>query len=305
MKLLLKFRTASRYWRTGHVKTLSSCGKKTVTNKTVFQYIKDNLPEILTELGCKANAKKISNLQQSLKAIFSANEKLSFSHNISEYSDMLGIEHITGHLDHILGIVERNKQLNVHLFTKFGNIDTLLKRNGDNRVKIVMNYNPQSIIDSYEPGTSSLSERIEAHTALQAKGGYKTVVLIEPIMMYKGYIKDYIQLLRDIFKKVDPSKLEKVALGMVRYSTQLITIIENLYPDSNIFENKDELIKPEESYDRYRYDYDERISCYAQLIEEIRKHTNCPITLGAENPEVWDDLQLDSKKAISREFYLK
>jgi DNA repair photolyase len=282
---------------------LSGRGRNIVSNIDVYEYLNENIEAILPQLDEQLNTAKFRVKKQELKNAFNQNKKLPFSFNVSEYSDILGIEHIAGHLDFMSDLTERNPEFNMRFFTKFANIDTLLKHNGDNRVKVIMNYNPQSIIDSYEEGTASLDDRIKAHAAIQAIGGYRTVVLIEPAITFTGYEKEYVDLIGEIFKKVDAKKIDKVALGMVRYTGQLLTFMGRFYPDSGLIDNKYELRKPIYGYDRYRYDFDERISFYQMMIAEIRKYTTCPITLGAETPETWEALKLNPQTILDKEFY--
>lgn len=278
---------------------LSSRGRKSVSASDVYEYLNENIQEILTELS----ESKLAVKKRDLKDVFNQNKSLPFSFNVSEYSDILGIEHIAGHLDFLLDITERNPSFNMRFFTKFSNIDTLLKHTGDNRVKVVMNYNTPFITDSCEQGTASLNERIEAHAALHAKEGYKSVVHIEPVITYPGYEKDYIDLIHTIFKKVDPKKVDKVTLGMVRYTGQLLSFLGKFYPNSSLLDNKYELCKPLHKHDRYRYDFEERISFYQTIIAEVRKYTTCPINLGAETPDVWEALKLNPRTVLDKDFY--
>ena len=278
---------------------LSRRGRRKVSGSDVYAFLNDNIEEILFHL----DENKYSVKKRDLKNVFNQNKLLPFSFNVSEYSDILGIEHIAGHLDFLLDITERNPEFNLRFFTKFANVDALLKHNGNNRVKVVMNYNTPFIIDSCEHGTASLSERIEAHAALQAAGGYKSVVHIEPVITYPEYEKEYINLIHSIFKKVDPKKIDKVTLGTVRYTGQLLSLLGKFYPNSTLLDNKYELCKPIHKNDRYRYDFDERISFYKMMIAEVRRYTNCPINLGAETPDTWEALKLNPRTALDKDFY--
>lgn len=281
---------------------LSAKGRKEVDMIDVRYMLEKNISKILPQLIDNLDGKTFSVSRSVLESTL-GRQIMPFSINVSEYGDIAGIDHIAGHLDILLGIVERNPALNIHFFTKFANTDALLRHEGDNRVKVVMNYNPQSIIDAYEPGTASLKERINVHAAIQAKGGYKSVVHIEPAFIYPGSEKDYRNLIRDIFKKVDPKRIEKVTLGMVRYTGQLMTFIERFYPQSNILDNRYELEKPEYGNDRYRYQFEERLAFYKMMIAEVRNYTKVPINLGAETPEIWEGLKLNPQSVLDKEFY--
>ena len=282
---------------------LSKKGSIKVSNSDVFDYLYSNLGEILLNLDCTLTKERFFEAKNMFENNFALNKALPFSFNVSEYSDILGIEHIAGHLDILMGIIHRNPQLKMRFFTKSANSAALLKHNADQRVTLTMNFNTEHSITNYEHGTSTLEERISALHDIQKNGTYLSVVHIEPIMVYPNFEKDYKDLIGEIFKKVDPNGIQKVALGMVRYTGQLISLIKKLYPDSDILDNEQDLVKPEYGYDRYRYDIDDRISFYKMMIAEIRKHSNCLITLGAETPDVWEAIQLDSKKVLSNVFY--
>ena len=282
---------------------LSKKGTVKITDSDVFDFMHTNLGDILLRLDCTLSKEKFFTVKDLFEENFDANKQLPFSFNISEYSDILGIEHIAGHLDFLMGIIHRNPHLRMKFFTKSANSAALLKHNGDRRVSITMNFNTEHCIANFEHGTASLSERISALQNIQKNGTYLSVVHLEPIIMYPNYEKDYKNLIGKIFKKVNPNGIEKVALGMVRYTGQLIGLVKKLYPDSDILDNDLELVKPEYGYDRYRYDIDDRINFYRVMITEIRKYSKCRITLGAELPDVWEALKLDSSKVINSVFH--
>jgi len=281
---------------------LSKKGSMKVAESDVFEYLFSNLGDILLKLDCTLARDRFFDVKKMFENNFKANKIIPFSFNVSEYSDILAIEHIAGHLDYLMGIINRNPQLKMHFFTKSANSAALLKHHGDNRVKITMNFNTDYAIENYEHGTPSLKERINALQAIQTNGTFLSVVHLEPAIMYPDYKKDYMNLIGKIFKKVDPNKIDKVVIGMVRYSGQLLHHAKKLYPDSDMLDNAFEFVEPEYRGDRYRYDFDERIKFYKMMIAEIRKYSDCKITLGAENPDVWEALKMNTADVLQRAF---
>ena len=282
--------------------SLSRKGERRVTEDEVYSFIHGNLGDLLLRLECTLSKEKFFDVKKALKLFFDKNRVLPFSFNVSEYSDILGIEHIAGHLDFLMGIIHRNPQMKMHFFTKSANQQALLKHDADLRVKVVMNFNTDFAINNYEHGTPSLSERINALKAIHENGTYMSVVHIEPAFIYPGSEQDYLNLINQIFSVVDLSKIEKVTFGMVRYTGQLMHQIRKLYPDSEILDVH-ELIAPDYSNDRIRYEFDERVKFYQAMIAEVRKFSNCRINLGAENPEIWNELKLDNRPVTDRVFY--
>ena len=73
-----------------------------------------------------------------------------------------------------------------------------LRFNPDNKVRIRFSLMPQKISDIVEPSTSPIAERIKAINEFK-KAGYDVHINYSPVIVYDGWLKDYL----DLFKQVD------------------------------------------------------------------------------------------------------
>jgi len=125
------------------------------------------------------------------------------------------------------------------------------------------------------------------------RGGYQVDLSIEPIIIYDGYENDYKKLVKKIKKEIDLVKIENIKFGTVRYKTILKNFIERNFSDSDLTSSFDRLVEPETGDKRWRYAKDERIKIYSMIKEELKGIKNIKLGLGAEVPELWDELGLN------------
>ncbi|MGE5679886.1 MAG: hypothetical protein ACM34K_03300 [Bacillota bacterium] len=97
--------------------------------------------------------------------------------------------------------------------------------------------------------------------------------------------------------------LSGVNFGSIRYATQLIGIIKNNYPETDLFDPAQNILKPIKSGDKWRYPISDRVNVYSLLLNELRKNAEVPVSLGAENPEVWQMLKLSTDSL--KDFYFR
>ncbi len=272
---------------------LSKKGSVELTYEKVFDHLKNSWKDYLKPL----NFDGLNNLtisETEIEKIFEKDKQKELSFNIGEYTDIAGIDHIAGHLDFFIDLLKRNPEFKIRFFTKSAQLDSLYKHDGDNRVSVIMGLNTEHVINNYEHGTSSLDDRIKAIKKLQEKGGYKIRLQIEPIIFYTGYEKDYIDMVGKVMQNIDPKKIYQINIGGLRLTHELRNMCKDFFPQSNFFDEP--MQRTQGSYDKLRYDFDQRKTIYRKLIEEFDKHTNCNINLAAETAEMWDELDLDYKE---------
>ena len=280
---------------------LSRMGKNKISQEDVSKYINDNLAEILLKLDVPLAQQQYFNIKKQLPSYFAENKKFDVSFNIGEYTDIGAIDHISGHLKFFADLVEKHKNIKINFMSKSPNLTSLLKAQCDNRVLVTIGFNPQSVIDKYEHGTYSLKERIAAAKKVQKKGDINLKLEIEPIIFIPNYEKEYIKLIRKLLKELDVNKISKITMGGIRLAADYRGIIPQYFPDTDLLDMHME--KPDVSYDRYRYPLEERVDIYLKLIAEIKNHCDCEIGLGAETPELWEAINFDAAKAMSKNFF--
>jgi DNA repair photolyase len=265
-------------------------------DKEAINYIKNNIRMFFAEMNVELLDNDEIKLKKKIEEYYLINAGKPLSINISEYSDVLSLDHITNVMDELMKYVNKDKEFNIKFRTKAANIDNLLKYNGNNQVRITFGLNTEYVINNFEIGSASLTERIEAVNKLLMRGGYKIDLSVEPIIMYDNYENDYKKLIKRIKKEIDLSRIENFKFGTVRYKTVLKNFIERNFSESDLISSYDMLVEPEKGDKRWRYSKDERIKIYSIIKDELKGIKNIKLGLGAEVPDLWDELGLDKAR---------
>jgi DNA repair photolyase len=263
------------------------------TDKQAVKYLKKHLREFFLKMDIQITHKQTAELKKAIPNYYAKNSQLPLSINISEYSDVLGLDHITNTLDELMQLIQKDPEFRIRFRTKAANIHNPLKYDGKNQVKITFGLNTEFVINKYEKGTASLEERIAAIKALMQRGGYEIDLAIEPIIKFKGYEDDYRDLIKKIKREIDLSQISKIKVGTVRYKTRLKNYIKNVHPTSSLITRNQQLCEPEPGDKRWRYSKEERLKIYQVIKDELISLPYVKLGLGSENPELWVDLGLD------------
>lgn len=268
-----------------------------------INYIKNNLRMLFNAMNIELSDNDEIKLKKKIEEFYSLNKNKPLSINISEYSDVLALDHLTNMMDELMQYVNKDKEFNFKFRTKAANISNLLKYNGNGQVRVTFGLNTDYVINNFEIGAASLDERIIAVNNLINKGGYKIDLSLEPIIIYDNYEDDYKKLIKKIKNEIDLSKIDNIKFGMVRYKTVLKNFIERNFSDSDLITSFDKLDSPEKGDKRWRYGKDERIKIYSMIKNELKEIKNVKLWLGAEIPELWDELQMNKSDVHSNVVY--
>ena len=263
------------------------------SDKAAVMYLKNHLREFFLKMGIQITHKQTVALKKAISGYYAQNSQLALSINISEYSDIVGLDHITKILEELMQLVHKDPEFRIRFRTKAANIHSLLKYDGKNQVKITFGLNTEYVIEKYEKGAASLEERIASINALMQRGGYEIDLAIEPIIKYKDYESDYRKLIEKIKREITVSKIGSIKVGTVRYKTRLKNYIDNTHPRSGLITRNQQLCEPEQGDKRWRYSKEERLKIYQVIQDELKSVPSVKLGLGSENPELWDDLGLD------------
>jgi DNA repair photolyase len=258
-----------------------------------INYMKNNLRMLFDNMNIDISDCDEIKLKKKIEEFYLLNKDNPLSINISEYSDVLSLDHITNMMKELMQYVNQDKEFYIKFRTKVANVKNLMKYNGNNQVRVTFGLNTEYVINNCEIGTASLKERISAVNKLIKRGGYQVDLSIEPIIIYDGYENDYKKLVKKIKKEIDLVKIENIKFGTVRYKTILKNFIERNFSDSDLTSSFDRLVEPETGDKRWRYAKDERIKIYSMIKEELKGIKNIKLGLGAEVPELWDELGLN------------
>ena len=273
------------------------------TDKAAIKYLKKHLREFFLKMGIRITHKQTAKLKRTIPDYYEKNAGNQLKINISEYSDVLGLDHITHHMDELMQLVHNDRHFHIKFRTKTANIQNLLKYDGKNQLKVTFGINTDHVIKNYEKGTASLTERIAAINALGQRGGYEIDLAIEPIIKYKGYESDYRALIKRIITDINLSDVANIKVGTVRYKTRLKNYIKSTHPNSGLITRNQKLVAPQKGDKRWRYSKDERIKIYSLIRDELKNVPSVKLGLGSENPELWDALGLDKTNIHSDVVY--
>jgi len=273
------------------------------TDKDAIKFLKDHLREFFWKMGIKITHKQTAQLKREVPVFYNKNSQYPLSINISEYSDVVALDPITNNLEYLMQKVQSDPEFRIRFRTKAANINNLLKYNGKGQVKITFGLNTDYVINRFEKGTATLSERIAAINALIQRGGYEIDIAIEPIIKYSGYEADYAKLIQMLKNQINLSKIGSIKVGTVRYKTVLKNYIKRVHPSSGLTSHNQQLVAPQPGDKRWRYSKDERLKIYQVIKDELKSVPSINLGLGAEYPELWDLLGLDKNDIHSGVVY--
>jgi spore photoproduct lyase len=187
-----------------------------------------NLPELLGNLPGYLGSGQVTS-----RSVQRAHEGTTFE--ASCYTDLLGIEHLTGSLGETIryfGTWPADAQL--RFTTKYSSIEPLLAlpHNGRTRIRFSVNAHP---LARYEGGTAPVAARLRAMRKA-ALAGYKVGLTIAPIMPVEDWREAYDNLLSD-------ASAELVGVPYLDLTVELIThrftpgsksVLNGWYPGSDL-----------------------------------------------------------------------
>jgi len=144
---------------------------------------------------------------------------------------------------------------------------------------------PQAIVDREERRTSPIRRRLKALGSAQDSGCF-VGLHFDPIIIYDGFEKDYRQLIDDIARAIDLTRVIWVSMGLLRFVPGLMKVfIEE--GRRNLLHG--EFIKGEDG--KYRYMKAERIRVYRMLYDLLKeREPRLFCYLCMERADVWHEV---------------
>jgi len=220
--------------------------------------------------------------KQIRKAISGACCQISF--NMGEMLDSLALDHITNLTTMLIPFFSGFSRGFLTLLTKSNNIDNLLAVEPNEQIVVSWSLNSQQMIRTYELGTASLDERIEAARLCQ-EHGYRIRLRIDPGILYSGWQAGYAALVQKTLTVVKP---ENITIGMLRLLRGHFRLAAGAYGDRARRLWDHNFVKGA-SDGKLRYPPRERVKFYTFLIDSIRSsNREVSISLCRETPEIWN-----------------
>ena len=230
----------------------------------------------------KININYDTMFRQIRKALANSQNNISF--NMGEMLDSLALDHITNLTTMLIPFFSGFSRAYLMLLTKSKNVDNLLVIKPNRQTVVSWSLNSRQIVRTFEPGTASLDERIEAARLCQ-QYGYRIRFRIDPGILYPGWQAGYADLIQ---KALSVTKPENITVGMLRFLPGHLRLAAGAYGNRVQKLYDYELVKGA-SDGKLRYTPRERIEFYSFLINTIRSFDkNVSIGLCRETPEIWD-----------------
>lgn len=190
---------------------------------------------------------------------------------IGSNSDLVLENTLTGNLEWTVNHFAHCRKGFLTFPTKFQQVDSLLNLPHRGRIIIRMSVNPDEIIQKIEIGTSPLSGRIDALNKL-TDAGYKTGLLIAPVVLLPGWRQMYLQLLQRLREGLSSRTREGLPIEIIFMTYSYIHRMIN----RDAFPAAPELFDPElmivRGRGRYCYCPQEREEGTRVLREYIKKY---------------------------------
>jgi len=267
------------------------------TDVDAMSYLQDNLETLLPQLGIKVEQSRLEYIIGQIPRYYIENSKQNLEINVGEYTDIIACDPVSNHMKFVFDeIIDKYEDIDIAIWTKSTNFDEVLKRNGRGRFTFTYGLSTEYVNKQYELGTPELEEKIACIKNLQAAPGYKIRLSFEPIIKYPNCVDEYVDLIHRIMNEVNTEKIDGLNISTVRLKAPMKGVIPRNYPWTDLFDDPNMYPEYDNDVDRrYRNEEEFRINLYQKLIEAFRVHSDAPISLGAEIPEMWDWVGLDRK----------
>ncbi|RMH10889.1 MAG: DNA photolyase [Gammaproteobacteria bacterium] len=155
-------------------------------------------------------------------------------HFFSGYdADSLAYDPITGFVDQFLPVFRQQPSALLELRTKSTQIRSLLRQSPIDNCVVAFSFTPQSL-GELENGVPSLSRRLAAMQTLQ-ENGWQLGIRFDPLIYHKDYRTSYADLFREVFDRLDVSRIHSVSLGTFRVPERFFEGMWKLYPEEPFF----------------------------------------------------------------------
>jgi len=130
------------------------------------------------------------------------------SFEVSCYTDVLGIEHLTGSLEECIRYYGTREGAQLRFVSKYNQVDSLLDLPHNGRTRARISLNAEQIARRMEGGTASVEARLQALRKLALPrelggGGYPVGIILAPIMQIPNWREHYLTLFDRIAEVMD------------------------------------------------------------------------------------------------------
>lgn len=165
-----------------------------------------------------------------------------------EFSDSLALSHLTQDIPFYFKLFKDLPNSFLELRTKSANVRDLLLEEPLENVIVSFSLSPEKRSKKTDLKCPPLSTRLKAMAKVADKG-HRLGIHLDPIIWDESFESEYQQLILDLAKTIDISKVHYVSIGVVRFTKEVYRQVELNYPESDLLAM--EFIKPEDGKVRY------------------------------------------------------
>ena len=215
--------------------------------------------------------------------------------NSGELADSLSFDHITQAGKFFIPFFGQTTNGYLFMLTKSANVDHLLRLPHNQHTIMAWSVNAPGVSKKFEIGAPPFRERIEAARRAQ-KAGYRIRIRLDPIIPVKNWKSLYRETVQNIFKRVAP---ERITLGTLRFEKAFCAMQETILSPGHGLQDYMKDMEPmferdnDGSVGKHSFGRQRRIDMFSFVMKEIRRHSDCPIALCKEEPDVWNAVGLD------------
>jgi spore photoproduct lyase len=188
--------------------------------------------------------------------------------------DSLANEPMTRFTEYFIPLVKSIDNAWMELRTKSTQVRSMLKQEPVNNIVTAFSFSDAVSHARLEHGVPSIEKRINAMSRL-IDAGWPVGLRFDPVVYHRNYQSAFVDLLEQIFNRIDAQKLHSVSLGSFRLTRDHFRSISRLYPEEPLFAQNMNLDNGIISYplDREREMID---FCETQLMNHIPAQTYHP-----------------------------
>jgi len=175
----------------------------------------------------------IEDLLREVKEKVSGAPERTFRVGTGETADSLALDDITLYSRKLVPLFRALPNAVLELKTKSAQVAELETLDHGGHTIISWSLNPRRIIQSEELKTAALEERLEAARRCR-QWGYRIGFHFDPLIYYEGWEEEYEEVVRELFRHVDPEGVCWISLGCLRFTHDLKEIVRRRFPKSRI-----------------------------------------------------------------------
>lgn len=184
---------------------------------------------------------------------------------VSYDTDLLAMEEIHGYVREWCLFTERHEDLKIEVRTKCANKIFFRNLKPIPGVIYAFTLSPQAVVEAYERGTPSLSERISCIVEI-LQAGHPVRLCFDPMLYLPAWKRHYAEMIEQVCDAIDLSEIMDISVGTFRISKDYLKKMRKQEPDSAVVSFP---FQREDGFYHYPDPLMEQMECF--LVEQLEK----------------------------------